>query len=127
MAELVVNPQIVDSVTGTNMKTVGEQAAFQMGLAMGNSIMNQKLMDTNAIANQQNVQTLAQLALANAIKGIGEDVNEKTPTNAVSDVKTLEANLAPRLADLGSAVAAIQQLLKGAQTTLPESGLTTPK
>jgi hypothetical protein len=132
-----VNEQVTDSVTATNMKTVGESAAFNAGLSMGNSVLNQQLMQTNAIANQQvgqndtlahqrRMNILAEISLANTVKGVGEDINEKTPTNAVSDVKTLEASLAPKLADLGSAIASIQQLMKGAQTTLPETGLTIP-
>lgn len=49
-------------------------------------------------------------------------MNTLDPTEAASVDKVTESGLAEAVAQLGASVASIQQLLKGAQTTLPETG-----
>jgi ATP:corrinoid adenosyltransferase len=154
MPDSIVDNGIKESVANADMKTVAETAAHSAALAMANAVANQQLMLANAIANQQLAQAnsvanaqleqadavahqrrmniLGELNLANAIKGIGEDINEPSVENAVSAQKLLTGNdMAQNIAALNAAfsnmsqqLAGIQQSIKAAQTTPPETGLT---
>ncbi len=109
MADL--DPSVLAAVANANYKTVAEAAA--VGLAQALAIGAQ-----NAVSHQNRVNVLAESALAAALK----NQTELDPTEAASIRKVDNADLAKVLAELGSAVAGIQQLMKGAQTTLPETG-----
>jgi hypothetical protein len=79
------------------------------------------------LAEMQVVNSLGHQNRMNAIfeSSIGQIVNKMNtldPTEAASVAGVVNADLAKELAQLGSAVAGIQQLMKGAQTTLPETG-----
>jgi tetrahydromethanopterin S-methyltransferase subunit H len=101
----------LDAVNNSNFKTIAEASA--VGLAQAMAIQAQ-----NAASHQNRVNVLAESALAAALK----NQTELDPTEAASIRKVDNADLAKVLAELGSAVAGIQQLMKGAQTTLPETG-----
>jgi hypothetical protein len=155
MVDSVVDNGIKESVANANMKTVAETSAHSAALAMANAVANQQLMISNAIANQQMEQAnavanaqleqadavahqrrmniLGELNLANAIKGIGEDINEPSVENAVSAQKLLTGNdmaqqmlqfsstLADQKAEIAALVSVVQQFIKAAQSTPPET------
>lgn len=143
----VANPEIVDTLSVDNMKTIGESQAFQMGLIAGNSAAWQNLANQNAVAQQQAIfqQTQLQLAAANQqqqrlneiantsvqalqavmigmVGSIAKGLSQLDPTQAMSEQALLTGNkVAEQVANLGAAVAAMQGLIKGGQTTPPIS------
>lgn len=97
---MALDPGILDSVTNSNFKTLAEQVAV------------------NAAGHQQRLQLLAEASLGRILKNMNEpDVEEAAAVRTIST-----SDLAGKIAELASAVAGIQQMLKGAQTTLPETG-----
>lgn len=96
---------IRESVASVNLKVLGEQTAALSNLAFANAVSHQ---------NRMNV-------LAEAVVGrIAKDMAEVDPSESVAIQKLLSGNdLAQNLSALGSAIAQIQQLVKGAQTTPP--------
>lgn len=97
---MALDPGILDSVTNSNFKTLAEQVA------------------TNAAAHQQRLQLLAESSLGRILKNLNEtDVEEASAIRTVST-----SDLAGKISELSAAVASIQQMIKGAQTTLPETG-----
>ena|SRR5215831_5169448 len=111
----VVNPQIVDSVTMDNAKMVaGAGADAQASLArVVTSALGILVQDSVASAARRN--NMADAAMATVLKSM----SEIDPTEAVSTAKTLTSTLPDVLAQLGAAIAAIQQITKEAQTTPP--------
>jgi hypothetical protein len=103
----------LDAVNNSNFKTIAEAGAITLSQVIA-------LQAQNAASHQNRVNVLAEAALAAALK----NQTELDPTEAASIRKVDNADLAKVLAELGSAVAGIQQMLKGAQTTLPETGQT---
>jgi len=102
---MALDPGVVDAVTNSNFKNVAEAPAFYAGLAMG-----------DAVAHQRAVNAVREAALAAALKNFA-DID---PLEAVSALKVISGNdLAQQLSAMGSAIAQIQQLMKGAQTTPP--------
>src|SRR3972149_6560938 len=96
---------LVDSVADDKIKTIAGAPAFYAAQAMG-----------NAVAHQNRIAVLAETALAQSIKLL----TEIDPAESVSVLKMLSGNdLAQQLSALGSAVAQVQQIVKGAQTTPP--------
>lgn len=91
---------IRESVAVENTKVTAGGPAFHANLAQA-----------NAIANQQAVQTQS-VAHLNAMNGIRE----------AAFGKIVESIIAVSPAEGGADVATLQQLLKGAQTTLPQTG-----
>src|SRR5215831_9966526 len=113
-----VNEQAVDSITIDNVKTVaGAGAESQASLArVVSSALGILVQDSVASAGRRNA--MADAAMATVLKSM----SEIDPQEAVSVAKTLSSTLPEVLAQLGSAVAALQQIMKGAQTTPPETG-----
>ena len=113
MAE--VNPQVVDAVTIDSVKMVaGAGAEAQASLArVVSSAMGILVNDSVASAGRRNA--MADAAMATVLKSM----SELDPTEAVAAAKTLSSTLPEVLAQLGSAVAALQQITKAAQTTPP--------
>jgi len=109
--DMALDQGTLDAVNNSNFKTIAEASA--VGLAQAMAIQAQ-----NAAAHQNRVNVLAESALAAALK----NQTELDPTEAAAIRKVDTADLAKVAAELGAAVAAIQQLMKGAQTTLPETG-----
>lgn len=103
-----LDPSVVEAVSNTNFKNLGEVPAILMGQYLGNQIQH---------FNRVNV--LAETYLAIAVK----NAHELSPKDAVSTLKEISGNdLAQQVSALGAAIASIQQSMKGAQTTLPETG-----
>ena len=114
----VANPQVVDTISTTNLKTLAEGTAFAtnnvhqmaaqtIGLAMQNAVTTQQRMnDVGVQASQGFTNNMHNLDLKEA--------------SAIATVKGTDlASLATQLA---TATAAIQQLAKVAQTTPPVTG-----
>ena len=97
----------VEAVNVANVKTIAEAGAFFMAQAMGNHVSHGKRLDI-----------LAENALAKAVEGIQTlDAAESTAIQ-----KLLSGNdLAQTMSSLGTAIAQLQQLMKGAQSTPPET------
>lgn len=96
---------VVDSVANTNFKTVGESVAFYSSMAMGDSV-----------AHQRRVNAISEAALAKAVQNLTEvDLSESIATKQMTTGNAAAENATA----LGAAVAALQQLIKTAQTTPP--------
>ena len=77
-----------------------------------------EMQTVNILGHQSRLQLIAESSVGQILNKMnGLDVAEAAAVTKVS-----EAGLAEKLGELGSAVAGIQQLMKGAQTTLPETG-----
>lgn len=115
----VVNPQVMDALTSDNVKTIGESGSFYTALAFQNAVQNQQIANLNAVTHQQAINTI----LAAAVGTIVKVLTEVDPTQAMSEQVLLTGNrVAEMVANLNAGIAAIQQLLKGAQTTPPQTG-----
>ena len=95
MAEL--DEGILGSVVNSNFKTMAEMQVV------------------NALGHQNRMNGLFESSMGQILN----KMNVLDPTEAASVATVTEAGLAEALASLGSAVAGIQQLLKGANTTPP--------
>lgn len=100
-----VNPQVSDSVTIVNTKTLGDGPAFFQNLSF-----------RGAVESANGWSILQQSLVSRAAKYIlAEDPNEAIAIN-----KVMTGNeQASQMANLGAVVAMIQQAMKGAQTTPP--------
>ena len=117
-----VDPQVVDSVTSSNLKTVGEFAAGMANMMLSNAVYSQR----QSMDHGNRMNTLAESLIATAAKRIQEvDVEE-----AIAMAKALRGDtqeqliqqgtaLSQILASLGAAIAQLQQVTKSAQTTPP--------
>jgi hypothetical protein len=109
--DMALDQGTLDAVNNSNFKTIAEAAA--VGLAQSMALQAQ-----NAASHQNRVNVLAEAALAQALK----NQTELDPSEAAAIKKVDNADLAKVLGELGASIAGIQQLMKGAQTTLPETG-----
>jgi len=98
---------VVADVVNANFKTVA---------GMPGSLANIMLQD--AISHARIVNGYREAAFATYLKSMAE----VDPAEAVSMAKTLSADLPTVLAQLGTALGSIQQFVKAAQTTPPETG-----
>jgi len=102
----VVNPQIVDSVTMGNAKTIAEAGSFAVAT----------LMQEMAASAGRRAQ-LGDAAMGAMLRRLSEpDVQE-----GAGETLSAHAVLPNALADLSAAISAIQQLVKTAQTTPPST------
>lgn len=101
------NSSVVDSVVADNLKTIAGASSFYAA---------QTMQAHAAHANRLNI--LAEAIVSRAARSIVED----DPLEAVSAQKILSGNdLGQTLSALGSVVAQLQQVMKGAQSTPPET------
>ena len=91
---------VVDSVTNANFKSLAELAT------------------QNMVAHQNRLNMIAESSVGQILN----KMNGLDPTEAAAVTKVSEAGLGAEIAKLGAAVSSIQMSLKGAQTTLPETG-----
>jgi ADP-ribose pyrophosphatase YjhB (NUDIX family) len=106
-----LDPAVVAGVTNSNFKVLSEATSFGVAQAGG-------LAAQNAASHQNRVNVIAEAFLAESVlQRAGVD-----PTEAAAAKKVTESDLARTLADLAATVAQIQQMMKGAQTTRPETG-----
>ena len=100
-----VDHEIVKSVAGANFKVLGDTPVILTNMGL-----------ENAISHQNRVNVLSETALAAAIKGL----SEVDPAEAKSLQSLFTGNqVAEQLANLGASVAAIQEIVKAAQSTPP--------
>lgn len=111
----LVNGQITDAVTQTNVKILGDAPGQAMGMVyqtMGHAV---GLGMQNAVAAQQQMTALGQ---ASTVQGINLLYTVDTATSAVATQLILTGNtLASMLAELNATLAANQVGSKTAQTT----------
>ena len=117
-----LNPVIVDDVANSNFKVIAGEA--------GKSLARQSsLMGDDAISHARVINGIREAMFGALVKGIAK-VDIET---AVAESKLVASDLAEKVAQLSSVVnnnaaqmaemvAIVQQLLKGAQTTNPETG-----
>jgi hypothetical protein len=124
-----VNEQSVDGVNINNLKAATDMSIIAMHTA-----------SQNVVANQQHVQSIVNAALQNGLM-LGQNMLQSgmllgqavttqgvkrlldmSIEQAVSDTKLLGADLQDKLSNLGSALSAVQQDIKAAQTTPPQTG-----
>lgn len=98
---------IVDTVADTNMKTVGEAAAFAMGVLFNNHVSHSKRVDT-----------IAEIYLG----GLADKANSVDPVEAVAAAKLFKGESDSSLSSLLSALSGGQIGAKIGQTTPPETG-----
>ena len=112
----VVNPQVIDSVTTDNVKTVaaaGSEAQATMSKAVSTAV---GILVNDAVASSSRRNNIADMAMAAAVK----DLVTVDPQEAISIAKTMTGNdLAQQLAQLLSAINSGQQSVKSAETTPP--------
>jgi hypothetical protein len=108
---MALDQGVVDSVTNANFKTVAEAAS--VGLAQAMAVQAQ-----NLASHQQRLNLLAESSLAQMLN----KMNALDPEEAASIAKVEKSDLGKIISELGSQIAGLQQMLKGAQTTLPETG-----
>lgn len=102
----------MEAVAVANVKTVAEMAAWSTAQVMASHAQ----AVSNAVSHQKRLDILAEQYLAKAMKG----ADEVDPSEAAATLKLLTGNdLANTMSALGTAIAQIQQLVKGAQTTPP--------
>jgi hypothetical protein len=77
-----------------------------------------EMQTVNILGHQNRLQLLAESSLGQILN----KMNGLDPTEAASVAKVSESDLAGQIAKLGASIASIQQDMKGAQTTLPETG-----
>lgn len=105
---MAIHESVTQSVAESNFKNLGDAPAFFLSLAY-----------SDAVAHQRSINSIRETALSQAIKGL----LEVDPMEALSVVKGLTGNdLAQQLNALSASLAAIQQQIKVAQTTPPETG-----
>jgi hypothetical protein len=135
----VVNPQITDSVTSTNLKNLGENPTMHNTLALQNAINVQNISNQNVVSHQNRMNILAETAVASAIRSVATTPQEEASAEQPGQIQALLAaissgqmsakvaqstppqtgDLSATIAQLSAAVAAAQQVIKGAQTTPP--------
>lgn len=108
---MALDTGILDSVANSNFKTLAEAAS--VGLAQAQSISAQ-----NLAAHQQRLQILAESSMGQILNRM----NALDPEEAASISKVEKSDLAKIIGEFGVQISALQQMLKGAQTTLPETG-----
>jgi hypothetical protein len=100
---------VSDAVVADNLKAIAGAGAFYSGLAMA----------------EAQAQTARMNQIGNAVVSKASDmILSYDPSQAVSEAKIMGSNtkLSEQLADLGAAVSALQEYVKAAQTTPPETG-----
>lgn len=108
---MAIDQGVLDSVVNSNFKILAETVAAALAQA-------QAIQATNAAAHQQRLQLLAESSLAQQLNRM----NALDPEEAAAIEKVDTSDVGKKITELGSQVAALQQLMKGAQTTLPETG-----
>jgi len=97
---MALSEDIVAAVANSNFKTMAEMQV------------------TNALAHQNRVNVIAESSLGTIL----ERMNTLDPTESAGVSGVISADLAEKIGELSGAVASAQQLMKGAQSTPPETG-----
>jgi len=97
---MALNEDILAAVANANFKSMAEMQL------------------TNSLAHQNRVNLIAESSLGTIL----ERMNTLDVSEAAGVAGVVNADLAEIIGQLSGAVANAQQLMKGAQTTLPETG-----
>ena len=97
---MALDQGVLDSTVNSNFKTIAE------------------MQTVNALGHQNRMNAIFESSIGQIVN----KMNTLDPTEAASVAGVVSSDLAEKVAELGTAVAGIQQLMKGAQTTLPETG-----
>ncbi len=140
-----VDPQVVDALTIGNVKTVGEAAAFAMGSLFQHQVNHARRLDslaeahlgkvlntfssmdpTEAVATSklfkgESDSSVASLLAQLASGQMGAKVAASTPGDIANEVSKLGSVVGSLQANMVSLVGMLQQLMKGAQSTPPET------
>lgn len=105
---------LIDSVASENIKVGAGGPAYWLNTIMGAHAAH--------MAALQNAQLQSVQSFNAAMGRLNQTVVEEDPTDAVSKQKILTGNdLGGTLAQLGAVIAQLQQVMKGAQSTPPET------
>lgn len=96
---MALNPDIIEAVANYNFKTNAERSSQNMD------------------AHQQRLQLLAEASLAQQLNRM----NSLDPAEAASISGVVSSDMAEKMGELSGAVANAQQLMKGAQSTPPQT------
>ena len=147
MVDSAIDQGAKESLAIDNIKTIGGASAFYAVQQMADSIASQRrsalaqarldqiaeaeLADKNA--HTKRMDGYAELAFANAARGIGDMTNPDTPADAVAAQKMLTGNdlgqqmlqfnsvIADQKAEIAALITLVQQLVKASQSTPPET------
>lgn len=107
---MALDQTIVDDVANSNFKVVANAAATGMAQAMA-------LAAQDAVSHQRIINGLRETAFAEAtLQRAGID-----PSEAAATKKVTESDLGRTVSELGAVVASLQQMIKTAQSTPPET------
>ena len=140
-----VSPQVVDALTIGNVKTVGEAASFAMASLFQHQVNHARRLDSLAEAHLgkvlnsfASVDPIEAVATAKLFKGesdsaissllaqlasgqVGAKIAQSTPGDVAVQISQLGASVASLQGLIGGLVAILQQTMKGAQTTPPNT------
>jgi len=112
----LVNEQVTDAVTQTNVKVVAEAPAEAIAMLYQVAAQTAGMGMQNALANQQNMNAINQAATTSAI----DRLLHMDPAEALATVKANTGNdVASQLQSLLAALSSGQMSAKTAQTTPP--------
>lgn len=114
----VLDPQIKDTLAIENAKTIAGGSAFATNLALQGFAQAASLAAQNAVQTQQQMNQVG----VNAATLGTKNMHEMDAVQAHSLAKLGGSDNANVIAQLGSVVAALQQIVKTAQTTPPVTG-----
>ncbi len=97
---MALDPGVLDAVTNANFKTLAERVAV------------------NAASHDHRLQLLAESSLGQILNRM----NSLDPTEAAAIGRVHRTPSGDTAKDVAAAIALAQQLMKGAQTTPPETG-----
>jgi hypothetical protein len=142
-----VDPQVKDALTIGNVKTVGEAASFAMASLFQHQVNHARRLDSLAEAhlgkvlnNFASVDPVEAVATTKLFKGeadssiatllaqlasgqIGTKVAQSTPGDISIEISKLGASVGSLQALISSLVAILQQTMKGAQSTPPQTAI----
>ena len=145
MAEKV-DASVVDALTIGNVKTVGEAASFAMASLFQHQVNHARRLDSlseahlgKVLNNFASVDPVEAVATSKLFKGeadsgissllaqlasgqIGAKTAQSTPGDVSVEIHKLGSSVASLQGLIGGLVAALQQAMKGAQTTPPVTG-----
>ena len=140
-----VSPQVVDALTIGNVKTVGEAASFAMASLFQHQVNHARRLDSLAEAHLgkvlksfASVDPIEAVSTAKLFKGesdsaissllaqlasgqVGAKIAQSTPGDVAVQISQLGASVASLQGLIGGLVAILQQTIKGAQTTPPNT------
>lgn len=139
-----IDASILESVSIANVKAVAElpanlsnlsymDARLQQQIGANDALFAARIANLDTLDHRRRANILAELTLANTIKGVGQDINEKTAADARADVnETTGDEGAKHMVDIAAADSFNAQLttrldtltallVKLVQTSVPET------